>query len=521
MHLHLSREMGKGLKMRTSKVSENLFQIFIRFTGKPILSLLIFLFSSQITFGQVKDNDFENTFRLIKSNFESYSFGYECLIEATSTIGHRMTGTNNGAKAEMLVFNKLKALGFGQVRYIPFEFTSWERKTAQLEVVPYKSDNYEAIPSVSLANTPLLSAVSAQVVDVSDGLPYSFDEQAGKLNQKVALINLGLENPKSANLPNLHRSEKVSLAMKAGASGVLMVHPFSGEILLTGTASVNEDLTSIPALCISHESGQKIREWIKTEKLMASMAVENITSKKTARSISAILPGKTKPEERILICGHLDSWDLATGAFDNGVGSFSILDMARFFATTGLTTNRSLEFVFFMGEEQGLLGSSEYIKKLSAGNGLDSVKYVINLDMAYNTQGFNAFGHSRGLKFLNQVGKSIQKIDSSYKNNNSSTAGLHSDHQPFLIKGIPVISPNGLLSDSVLHCYHANCDRINLVRKKEMRNCAMHTAMLVYALATVEKLPTKRLNGKKLKKYLEKEQLKEKLLLQKLWEFHD
>jgi Zn-dependent M28 family amino/carboxypeptidase len=81
-----------------------------------------------------------------------------------------------------------------------------------------------------------------------------------------------------------------------------------------------------------------------------------------ARNVIATIKGKTMPNEKVVVGGHLDSWDLATGAIDNGIGSFSVLDMARTFKVLNLQPERTVEFVMFMGEEEGLLGSKAYVR---------------------------------------------------------------------------------------------------------------------------------------------------------------
>ena len=81
----------------------------------------------------------------------------------------------------------------------------------------------------------------------------------------------------------------------------------------------------------------------------------NVSKKIKARNVIATLPGKS--DDRIVIGGHLDSWDLATGAADNGLGSFTIIDIARIFKVLKIKPKRTIDFVLFMGEEQGAVQS--------------------------------------------------------------------------------------------------------------------------------------------------------------------
>ena len=82
----------------------------------------------------------------------------------------------------------------------------------------------------------------------------------------------------------------------------------------------------------------------------------------TVYNTVAEITGTEKPDEVVMIGGHLDSWDLGTGATDNGTGSMAVLEAARALQKSGLKTKRTIRFVLFTGEEQGLNGSREYVK---------------------------------------------------------------------------------------------------------------------------------------------------------------
>src|SRR5437899_7662817 len=72
--------------------------------------------------------------------------------------------------------------------------------------------------------------------------------------------------------------------------------------------------------------------------------------------------GTEKPDEVVILGAHLDSWDLGTGSTDNGTGSMAVLEAARTLAKLELKPKRTIRFILFTGEEQGLIGSREYIK---------------------------------------------------------------------------------------------------------------------------------------------------------------
>jgi len=297
-----------------------------------------------------------------------------------------------------------------------------------------------------------------------------------------------------------------------------MVNQAPGEILLTGTASVTGVLISIPAVCISNHSGKELRAWMAAENpLISEISMRNFSKKIKARNVIATLKGKSK--DKIVIGGHLDSWDLATGAIDNGIGSFAVMDIARTFHALKLRPEKTIEFVMFMGEEQGLLGSKHFVKELQRKQEIDRVSYMVNLDMTNDPNGVNTFGRAEMETFFKHVGGQVSRVDTSYRNTYMSRAGLHSDHQPFMLEGIPVLSFSGTLSPDALDCYHADCDDFDLVRKDQLEKTVRITSMYLYALAAAKDIPAKRLSAADTRDLMIGQGLRETLLLGNEWKW--
>ena len=81
----------------------------------------------------------------------------------------------------------------------------------------------------------------------------------------------------------------------------------------------------------------------------------------TLNNVVADLVSSEHPDEIVIVCAHLDSWHQATGATDNGTGTCSTLETARILTTAGLKPKRTIRFILWGGEEQGLLGSRAYV----------------------------------------------------------------------------------------------------------------------------------------------------------------
>ena len=295
-----------------------------------------------------------------------------------------------------------------------------------------------------------------------------------------------------------------------------MVNQAPGKILLTGTASVTGAVISIPAVCISSDSGRELRAWIAEEgPLEAHVSMSNFSKPIKARNVIATLKGRS--DEKVVIGGHLDSWDLATGAIDNGIGSFAILDVARTFKALKIKPERTIQFVMFMGEEQGLLGSKHFVREAVRTGELAKIRYMMNLDMTNDPKGINAFGREEMAEFLKGIGDAVSKVDENYGNQYMSRAGLHSDHQPFMLEGIPVTTLSGSLAPNVLQCYHADCDRFDLVDKQQLESTVRISAMYLHALASAKKLPVQQLTQPQTRDYLIQQGLKQELILGKDW----
>ncbi|MDR6564865.1 MULTISPECIES: M20/M25/M40 family metallo-hydrolase [unclassified Arcicella] len=483
--------------------------------------LILILITSTAAFQPLGNEDEEliETFRRINDEVVANSRAYETLGDACKTIGHRLTGSANGKRAEEYTYNLLKSYGFKDVKYQPFQVEAWSRDTVTLAIAPKKSDNFHDIEVVSLAMTPVEAKVTAELVDVGNGLEPDFQAVKDQLTGKIALVNLGLLAPFKGTR-NLHRSEKTALAMQYGAAGVIFVNTVKGNVLLTGTASVTGSLIAIPAVCVSLESGIKIRSWMSEQpNLMGVIDMKNFSKMIKARNVIATIKGDNKKyrDEKIVIGGHLDSWDLATGALDNGIGSFSILDIARTFKALNLKPKRTIEFVMFMGEEEGLLGSKAMIEKSKRNNSLEKVVFMFNLDMANNANGFNTAGRDEMVSLFTKIGECMQKAVPEYKNNIINQAGLHSDHQSFMLEGIPTASPIGGISPDAVGCYHANCDRFDLINKNEMVNTVRYTTMMLYGIANVDKVPAKKLDFYSTRDFFIKQNLKKELELGREW----
>jgi Zn-dependent M28 family amino/carboxypeptidase len=452
-------------------------------------------------------------FQRINAEVKQNSKAYSALQDATTTIGHRLTGSANGAKAEEYAYNKFKEYGFDDVQYQEFEVEAWSRGDVSVELDGQK------VPAVTLGHSPVAAEVTGEIVDMGNGLDADYQAKPGAVKDKIAFVYIGILEGSGDGLKNLHRSEKTALAIKNGAIGMIIYNQVDSGVLLTGTASVTGELLKIPAVCISKEVGTALKETLKTKKAKAHIAMTNHSDMIKARNVVATLKGTRFPDERILIGGHLDSWDLATGAIDNGIGSFSVLDIARSFKANNLQPKRTVQFIMFMGEEQGLLGSTWMVKEEVKNGTIENIKYMMNLDMTGNPVGINAGGKIDDTTFFKSIASELSQIDTVFKGKVTNRSGLHSDHQPFMLEGVPILGLNGNLDRSVYRCYHSDCDHFGLVNQEHLTNTVRFGTMVLYGLADAETLPARKMDSETTKQFMIDNNLREPLVIAGDWKW--
>lgn len=454
------------------------------------------------------------TFSRINAEVLQNSKAYATLEEATSTIGHRLTGSENGKKAEEYTYNKFKEYGFDDVQYQEFETKAWSRGMIKVAI------DGDSVKAVTLGHAPVQADVTGQLVDMGNGLEADYAAKPGAAKDKLVLIYIGVLEGSPEGTHNLHRSEKTAIAIKNGAKGVVIFNQADGGVLLTGTASVTGELIPIPAICIGKEKGFELKEKLKIgKKIEAHIQMTNHSDLIRARNVIATIKGTELPDEKIIIGGHLDSWDLATGAIDNGIGSFAILDIARAFKANKLQSKRTIQFVMFMGEEQGLLGSKHMVEEAVKSGSIANIKYMFNIDMGGNPIGVNAGGKLNDTTFFKNIGAEIAAIDTIYKNKFSNYSGLHSDHQPFMLEGVPILSVTSNLDRSIYRCYHADCDDFKLVNKEHITNTARFGTMVLYALANADAMPADKMDSETTKKFMIDNNLEEPLRIAGEWKW--
>ena len=481
-------------------------------------SLLIYWICLPFVFsGCLPSDSHEKVFQSIDREVKAHFSAYQNLQEIVRQIGPRMTGSENGRRAEQFAYDLFKRYGYDDAVFDEFKISAWERGDISLEVAAAPGEAPKKIKAASFAYSPEEAFAAGKIADLENGTREDFDH-AGDLKDKVVLISLGVADP---NKKNLRGIEKIELSAKKGAKAVIFFPTKKKDMLITGSVSRDREVIAVPVLCVTNDDAALLKEKIKTGRVLtARIEMHNRAKKTTARNITAALEGSRRPNERILLTAHLDSWDLATGAIDNGTGAFTVLEIARAFKALGIKPKRTIQFVLFMGEEQGMVGSRAFVEHLKEKNKLDEIKYLVNLDMEGDPLGFNAMGRKGAEDFIKKNGEWIRRLDGDFQNNVKDVVGINGDQETFLLEGIPAIAVNGAFDESIYFYFHSDKDQLEFVNQKALLNNSRFVAMMVSALAEADRLPAGKLDENGTKEFLLHAGLKEELAARGHWKWN-
>lgn len=201
------------------------------------------------------------------------------------------------------------------------------------------------------------------------------------------------------------------------------------------------------------------------------------------------MKGTTKAGQYVLLSAHLDSWDAASGATDNGTGSAIVMEAARILKAAYPNPKRSLLFALWNGEEQGLLGSAGFVQVNRAM--LDSIHVVFNRDGEGRPAGVSGQGVKAAEKYFNTwLAKVPAELVGGVKREFPGTAGGSTDHASFIAAGVPAFSPSGSDWNYGTYTWHTNRDTFDKISIDDLKMNATLLAMLVYLASEDEvKMP--------------------------------
>ncbi len=301
---------------------------------------------------------------------DSHAFQY--LTELSDDVGSRVTGSPQAQKAVEWGVAKMRAMGLENVHAEKWElWRGWTRGAAQAELLtPIRRPLH--VDAMGWTGSTAAGGADGEVVTVN---MFDLDgemKNMARFSGKVALVVTRGEPNKSFIQLFAQFGDFLRAAGKVGAIAVIggQGGGTSAGMNLTHTGILGFDADfAVPVVSMTAEDQGQLERYI-ARGLMPRVHfnVQNTFSSGPVESANVVgeIRGRENPEQVLVVGGHLDSWDLSEGATDNGMGSSCALGAADAIMRSGMKPRRTIRFVLFTGEEQGLDGSFAYVKRHQA-----------------------------------------------------------------------------------------------------------------------------------------------------------
>ena len=431
-------------------------------------------------------------------------------------IGGRMAGTPAMKQAVEWAVEAFREAGVDQVRPEPFMMpSSWQEGATKIEVLAPVVFSVRGVSSAWSPPTPQ-GGVRAEVLDAGSGARGDILALGERARGKILLVR---SEPVTSFRDLALEQRKATIASReAGeveAAGVVFMSTRPHGLLYRHINIVNGKLDRIPSALVAREDALRILRLIEAgEKVLMHLSLPNVTGGPfQARNVVAEIEGSELPTEIVVVGAHLDSWDLGTGCLDNGVNVSLVIEVARSLVAAGVRPRRTVRFVLFGGEEQGLVGSQAYVRHHREE--LASHVAVVVHDMGVGRMEGYSLGGRRDIE--RGLMKAMQPVAGRGANAHSYEAFFGSDHFDFLLEGVPALVAVQDTSEYVL-TYHSSADTFDKVNFEDLRHQAGIAAVTVLNLANQAERLGKRLSRREIKSLMRRTQLDDQLKFLGLWD---
>jgi len=340
------------------------------FWGNALFTLYFFFTLSPSTSAQTKDHDADAKFiDQIYDHGLTDSRCYAWLEYLSLHIGHRLSGSTSAAKAVNWTKSMLDTLGLDSVWLQPCMVPHWVRGEAeQVRVVGSKKFGNFPLAALALGGS-IGGKVQAEVVEVDTWEQLDQLGEAGKLKGKIAFYNRPMDATRIRTFEAYGGcvDQRVGGASRASKYGAVAVLVRSMTLRLddfphTGTMHYDSAYSLIPAAAISTLAAEALSRTLREEGRAKVSIQLNCMTLPDVLSYNVIgeIRGSERPNDIILVGGHLDSWDVGHGAHDDGAGVVQSMDVLRVLKTLGYRPRHTIRCVLFMNEENGLRGGKAY-----------------------------------------------------------------------------------------------------------------------------------------------------------------
>jgi len=440
----------------------------------------------------------------------------ENLRRLTDEIGGRVTGTPAMARAIRWGVEGFRAAGV-EVHTEKYQLPlTWSEGETRLELL---GEIKFPLRTVSLGWSPATPAggIEATVVHIGNGTPEEFAAAGGQIRGAILLVHTNVGSTWADLDAEYSRPpEIIDRALNGGAAAILWVGSRERLLLYRHTNTEDGSLEKIPQAIVAREDALRLSRTVLAYpgKIRVRFSMPNrIGPAAEQENVVGEIRGYERPDEAVILGAHLDSWDLGTGALDNGCNAALVIEAARALKATGLRPRRTMRFVLFSGEEEGLLGSWAYVK--THRSELDKIQGVIVFDSGIGRfTGYSMGGRHDLEAGVREVLKPLQSWDLDHHTTDAQTG---TDHVDFMIEGVPTLVAN-MEESNYLPNYHAASDTLD---KVDIRTLKLHTAiaaLTAWGLADRKEALGKRLSREELETLMRETGLDQQMKSMGFWD---
>jgi carboxypeptidase Q len=408
----------------------------------------------------------------------SDSAAYRRLAELTDRFGHRFSGSESLERAIDWILEEMKKDGLQNVRGEPVTVPRWVRGAESAALVsPIK----RVLPMLGLGGSIATPAggITAEVLVVT-----SFEDlerRSAEARGRIVLFDVPFTG--YGQTVQYRRNGAVAAARHgAVASLIRSITPYSMKTPHTGSMAYDTLVPRIPHAALTVEDAMllhRIQDRGQKPVVKLEMTAQMLPPGQS-RNVVAELVGRERPEEIIVLGGHIDSWDVGTGAMDDGGGSVVTWEAVRLLARLGLRPRRTLRVVLWTNEENGLAGGNAY--RDSRQNEIDRHVLAIESDAGvFAPRGFGFTGSDSAYRIMRWVGSLLKPIGSDLV----ERGGGGADIGPLMQRGVPGA---GLLVDGTRYFWyhHTDADTIDKLDAAEMARCVATLAVMIYVVGELD-----------------------------------
>ena len=410
------------------------------------------------------------------------------LRELCDGIGGRPTGSPACDRAVEWAAKKFRDIGIQNVTVEPFTTENlWLPISAEATAVAPVKFNIRIAASPMSPSTK--APIEARLVDAGEATPEAFAKLGASLKGSIVLVHSNVMKTFDDLFAEYFRNGGLlEAARKYQPAALLLESTRPRALLYRHPISLDNTYAPLPTAVIAREHAERLARLAEKGEVRVRLSIANKTAPTySSKNVIAEIRGREKPDEIVLVGAHLDSWDLGTGAEDNGVNAALVIDLARAFHDLKLVPRRTIRFALFTGEEQGLLGSEAYVARHKSELGRFAAVMIFDTGSG-RTSGFFLNGREELRKPINAALATVEGLGAT---EHVPDAIDGTDNFDFMISGVPnlvaIQDPIPYLPD-----YHAESDTIDRVNADEEKKTEAIASVLLWNLAENPDRPAKR-----------------------------